>query len=115
MTDTEPAPTAQAEARLVPAHRAGAGLPTAALDAARIAGWAVADDPHGNVHAVSPDGELHLHFLPEADTGPLWLITSTAHPMWEITADDDTPAEYLAALIIAITTTGPLDPDRDRT
>lgn len=112
MTDTAPTPTP--DVPLVPAHRAGAGLPGTAIDTARNAGWAVADDPHGNVHAVSPDGELHAHFLPEADTGPLWLIKSTAHPMWEITADDETPAEYLAALITAVTTAGPLDPDRDR-
>ena len=111
MTDTEPA----AQARLVPAHRAGPGLPTPALQAARAAGWSVTDEPDGNVRAVSHDGDLHLGFLPEADTGPLWVIENTAHPAWRITADDNTPAELLAALITAITTTGPLDPDRDRT
>ena len=112
MTDTTAEPATQAG--FVPAHRAGAGLPATALDAARAAGWAVGNDPDGNAHAESPDGELHLGFWPETDTGPLWTITCTAHPAWEITADDNTPAEFLAALIAAITTAGPLDPDRDR-
>jgi hypothetical protein len=115
MTDTEPAPATEGTGvPLVPAHRAGAGLPAPAIEAARSAGWAVTDDPDGNVRAVSDDGELQLGFLPETDTGPLWTITCTAHPAWEITADDNTPAEFLAVLITAITTTGPLDPDRDR-
>ena len=114
MTDTEQATAADTEAALVPAHRAGAGLPAAALDAARAAGWVLIEDEDGNVRADSADGQLHLDFLPETDTGPLWLIRATTHPAWQITADDNTPAEFIAALITAITTTGPLDPDRDR-
>ena len=115
MTDTEPAHTVDNTAvRLVPAHRAGAGLPGTALEAARNAGWAVTHDQDSNAHALSPDGELHLGFLPETDTGPLWLIENTAHPAWQITADDNTPAEFLAALITAVTTAAPLDPDRDQ-
>ena len=113
MTDTEPAPAAT-DVPLVPAHRAGPGLPDTALDAARTAGWTVTHDRDSNAHAVSADGDLHLGFLPETDTGPLWLIEHTGHPAWQITADDNTPAEFLAALITAITTTGPLDPDRDQ-
>lgn len=112
MTDTTAEPAAQAQP--VPAHRAGAGLPDTALRAARAAGWGVTHDEHGNVHATSPDGEVHLGFWPESDTGPLWTITCTTHPAWEITADDNTPAEFIAALITAITTAGPLDPDRDQ-
>ena len=115
MTDTESAPAAESTGvPLVPAHRAGAGLPDTAIDAARAAGWAVTHDRDSNAHAVSVDGDLHLGFLPETDTGPLWVIESTAHPAWQITADDNTPAEFLAALITAITTAGPLDPDRDQ-
>ena len=110
MTDTEPA----AQVRLVPAHRAGPGLPGPAIEAARTAGWAVTHEPDGNVRAEGTDGELHLAWLPETDTGPLWVIENTAHPAWQITADDNTPAEFLAALITTITATGPRDPDRDR-
>src|SRR5438445_1634 len=110
MTDTESA----AAVRLVPAHRAGAGLPGPAIEAARTAGGAVTNEPDGTVRAVTTNGDLHLAWLPETDTGPLWVIEHTAHPAWQITADDNTPAEFLAALITTITTTGPLDPDRDR-
>ena len=113
MADTAPLP-AEPPAPLEPAHRAGAGLPGTALDAARAAGWAVTHDQNSNTHAISPDSEVHLDFLPESDTGPLWVIGNTAHPAWQITADDNTPAEFLAALITTITTAAPLDPDRDQ-
>lgn len=112
MTDTTAEPAAPAGR--VPAHRAGAGLPATALDAARAAGWSETRDEDANVHAASPDDEVHLGFWPETDTGPLWTLTCTAHPAWQITADDNTPAEFLAALVTAVATTGPLDPDRDR-
>ena len=112
--DTEAEPVPVAEARLVPAHLAGAGLPGTAFDAARAAGWLFAQDNDANVCAVSDDGDLHLQWLPEVNPGPLWVIVHSAEPAWRITADDQTPAEFIAALITAITTTGPLDPDRDR-
>jgi len=67
MTDTDQAATADTEAELVPAHRAGAGLPAAAFAAARAAGWVFTEDEDANVRADSPDGDLHLEWLPEVN------------------------------------------------
>lgn len=120
MTDTEttaapaPEPAPAAEDLRVPAHRAGAGVPAPALQAARNAGWLMTHDEHGNARAESPDGELELAYRPEVYPGPLWIIGCTAHPQWMITADTDTPAEFIAALITAITTAAPLEPGRWR-
>lgn len=112
MTDTEQAP-ADTQVALVPAHRAGAALPGEALDTVRDAGWAAVQDQDGNYRCESADGQLHLDYLPEVEHGPLWVISSTADPAWRITADDETPVEFIKALITAVITAGPLDP-RDR-
>ena len=114
MTDTQPVPAPAHAGWPVPAHRAGPGLPGAALDAARAAGWAVTTDPDGNTRAVSPNGDLGLAYQPEVYPGPLWVIGSTAFPAWAITAERDTPAEFIAALITTIASAAPLDMYRER-
>lgn len=108
MTDTQPAPDTEVE--LVPAHRAGAGLPGEVLDTVRDAGWAAEQDEDGNYRCESPDGQLYLAYLPEVDHGALWALGSSADPAWQITADDETPAEFIKALIITVITAEPLDP-----
>lgn len=114
MTDTEQAPAADTEAEPVPAHLAGPGLPGTALEAVRAAGWTIAGHDDGEACATSPDGCMHLAWTPERADGPVWELACKAERPWLITADANTPAEFITALITAITTAGPLNPGRDR-
>jgi hypothetical protein len=113
---------------LVPRFLAGPGAPDTALGMLRNAGWRLDSDDKGNMFAFAPDRRVIVAFLPEENEfaprvsnwpgwEPLWVIRAYVHGdlpdvMWEATFTSDTPAEFIAALLVDLVRKTPLDLDR---
>jgi hypothetical protein len=100
---------------LTPVYAAGAGIPTAALQAAEDAGWTRHEDEAANVTCTSPDERCRLEFGPETERylnafDLLWVADYRPGPgqagAWAASFGDQTPAEAIGAFITTLT-----DPD----